>query len=78
MEAGLRMKETGKANDLLKRMRDDEDFAGILEKDKHFLDPNAFIGRSPGQVTAYLDTVVEPLLEKRSGLIEENGEEISF
>ena len=62
MAAGRRVKEEGLDNDLLDRLRNDPAFAAIKEDFDSLLDPQAFIGRAPEQVTAYLDEVVRPLL----------------
>jgi adenylosuccinate lyase len=62
MAAGRRVKEEGADNDLLDRLRNDPAFAAIREDFDSLLDPKAFIGRAPQQVTAYLDEVVNPLL----------------
>ena len=62
MAAGRRVKEEGLDNDLLDRLRNDPAFAAIKDDFDSLLDPQAFIGRAPEQVTAYLDEVVRPLL----------------
>ena len=62
MAAGRRVKEEGLDNDLLDRLRNDPAFAAIKEDFDSLLDPQAFVGRAPEQVTAYLDEVVRPLL----------------
>jgi len=59
MEAARRMKEEGKPNDLLDRLKADEAFAR-LDFDQ-LLQPSKFIGRAPEQVDAFLRRVVEPI-----------------
>jgi adenylosuccinate lyase len=78
MKSIHRMKETGKVDDLLKRMRSDKDFAVVMEEIERFLDPKAFIGRSVEQVEMYLHAVVEPLVLERNDLLEDGAEEIRF
>jgi adenylosuccinate lyase len=58
------MKEEGKPNDLLARMRDD-DALGPHVTDA-IIDPKAYVGRAPEQVDAFVADVVDPLLEQFS------------
>jgi adenylosuccinate lyase len=78
MKSSRRMKETGKPSDLLKRIRRDKEFAGVMEEFDRFLDPKAFIGRSAEQVETYLREVVQPLVAERSDLLDEGAEEITI
>ena len=48
MEAGRKVKEEGGANDLLDRIRKDEDFAVVMHDLEKIIDPSNFIGRCPG------------------------------
>ena len=77
MKSSRRMKETGMASDLMKRIRRDKAFAGVMEDVERFLDPKAFIGRSAEQVETYLRDVVEPLVVERNNLLDEAADEIT-
>ena len=64
MAAARRVKEEGRDNDLLDRLRNDEAFAAIRDDFDSLLDPATFIGRAPKQVEELLDEVVRPLLKQ--------------
>jgi len=64
MEAGRRVKEEGADNDLLERLKKDPIFAKV-DIDQ-LVDPRAFVGRAPEQVTDFLNDVVRPLLPKEN------------
>lgn len=66
MEAGRQVKVEGKENDLLERIAADEMFGVTLDELKAILDPAKYVGRSPEQVTEFLDECVNPLLEQYS------------
>lgn len=64
MQAGKRVKEEGKDNNLLELIAADPMFhldADALEKS---LDPKKYVGRAPRQVEKYLADVVRPVLAK--------------
>lgn len=48
------MKEHGKDNDLVERIRNDSYFAPIHAKLSELLDPTSFIGRAPQQVYRFV------------------------
>ena len=53
------VKQQGKANDLISRLRQDDNFAGVdLEGT---LDASLFIGRAPQQVDAFIAEQVDPI-----------------
>jgi len=64
MEAGRKVKAEGAPNDLLERLSGDPLFSSISGKFAEILDPKSFVGRAPGQVSAYLKEVALPLLER--------------
>jgi adenylosuccinate lyase len=66
MAAGRRVKEEGLENDLLERIKNDPAFASIREEFDSLINPSAFVGRAPQQVTDYLNDVVRPLLKERA------------
>ena len=59
MAAAEQVKVHGKDNDLIDRLKRDEAFAAV-DIDA-LLDPQAFIGRAPQQVDAFLAECVEPV-----------------
>lgn len=60
--AAQRVKAEGAENDLLDRLKTDENFAGIdLE---NVLDASKYVGRSPEQVDAFITEVVEPIRQR--------------
>ncbi len=66
MEAGRQIKLEGKENDLLERIAGDEMFGVTLEELNALLDPSKYVGRSPEQVTEFIEGEVNPVLEKYS------------
>ena len=62
MEAGRMVKEFGGDNDLLERLKADPLFIRVKDRIDDLVDPAAFVGRAPEQVTEFLSAVVEPLL----------------
>ena len=69
MEAGRRVKEEGKENDLLGRIAADRTF-GISQEDLgEILDLRAFVGRAPDQVVDFIAEEVDPVLEANRELL---------
>lgn len=64
MEAGREVKENGKQNDLLDRIKADPAFAIIADEIDNIVNPEEFVGRAPEQVIEFLDREVKPLLKK--------------
>jgi len=64
MAAAGRMKEDGKAADLLERIAEDEAFGVSVNELHELVDPHRFVGRAPEQVMRFLDTAVAPVLER--------------
>ncbi len=60
--AAAEVKERGRPNDLLDRIRADEAFAPIRGELDALLDPATFVGRAPQQVRAFLAREVQPAL----------------
>ena len=60
--AAAAVKQEGRPNDLLERLRDEPAFAGV-DLDAA-LDPAAFVGRAPQQVDAFLAEVVQPIRDR--------------
>jgi adenylosuccinate lyase len=60
--AGAVVKQQGGQNDLLRRLADDEAFAGL--DFSNALDPANFVGRAPEQVDEFLAEIVAPIRER--------------
>ncbi|EMC94061.1 hypothetical protein BAUCODRAFT_124795 [Baudoinia panamericana UAMH 10762] len=63
-QAGAVVKQEGKANDLIERIRNDDFFKPILDDLKRLMEPETFIGRSPQIVDEVLEIDVKPALAK--------------
>lgn len=64
MAAGARVKQEGLDNDLLERIAADPAFNLELDELDEMLDPSAYIGRCPEQVSEFLEELIQPLLDK--------------
>ena len=64
MDAARNVKEFGKANDLIERLRNDSLFSAVANRMDDILKPEAFIGMASYQVENYLAEIVRPLLKK--------------
>ncbi|WDQ18287.1 adenylosuccinate lyase [Rhodopirellula sp. P2] len=63
--AALEVKQNAGDNDLLERLKGDENFAGIdLEA---AIDPHAYVGRAPQQVDEFMETIIAPIRQRYSG-----------
>lgn len=69
-EAGAQVKQHGKDNDLVERIRNDKYFQPILGQLDTLLDPSTFVGRAPDQVVEFLKDEVYPVLAKYGNLNE--------
>lgn len=65
-EAGAQVKQHGKDNDLVDRVRKDPYFSPILEQLDTILDAKTFTGRASDQVGEFVKEEVEPVLERYS------------
>lgn len=63
-EAGAQVKQHGKDNDLVERMRKEPYFDPIIHQLDSLLEPSTFIGRAPEQVVEFLQEEVEPILKQ--------------
>lgn len=68
------VKQEGGENDLIQRVCQDPAFGLSLEELQNVLDPKMFIGRSPEQVTEYLQEFVTPVLEANRDLLGERAQ----
>ncbi|XP_039971020.1 adenylosuccinate lyase [Bactrocera neohumeralis] len=62
-EAGAQVKQHGKDNDLVDRVRKDPYFEPILDKLDEILDAQTFTGRASAQVNDFVNEEVDPILE---------------
>jgi len=61
-EAGAQVKQHGKDNDLVERIRADPYFAPILGQLSSILDPKTFTGRAAEQVVEFVTEEVNPVV----------------
>ena len=69
MKAGKNVKEMGGDNNLLELIAEDDTFPVDLETLKKSMDPKKYVGRSPRQVTKYLEEVVRPVLDANKDVL---------
>ena len=69
MEAGGKVKEKGLDNNLLELIAADPAFNLSLEELQKTMDPAKYVGRAPVQVEAYLNNVVNPMLEANKEIL---------
>ena len=70
--AAEQVKQEGKPNDLLDRLRADESFANL--DFEVLLNPATFTGRAPQQVDAFLESEVAPIRARYADALGEGGE----
>ena len=75
MAAGLRVKEEGVSNDLLRRIADDELFSSVRAELASLVDPVRFVGRAPEQVAEFMEEMLDPLLAQFAADSLARGEE---
>jgi adenylosuccinate lyase len=63
-QAAARVKDEGKDNDLIERIRHDAFFKPIHDELDELLDPATFIGRAPEQVDRFLAAEVKPAIDR--------------
>jgi adenylosuccinate lyase len=61
-EAAAQVKQEGKHNDLIDRLKDDPDFENV--NFAKVLNPDDYIGRAPRQVDNFIRQVVTPITRK--------------
>ncbi len=66
LAAARMVKEEGAKNDLLSRIAGDSAFGLSLQDLEKTVNPSAFVGRAPAQVTEFLQEVIFPVLEEFS------------
>lgn len=74
MEAGRNVKVEGGENNLIELIKQDEMFAPVWGKLDDILDAKNFIGRAPSQTQEFIETEIDPILQKHAGLLGEKGD----
>ena len=69
MEAGKVVKQEGRPNDLLQRLKDNPKFAAVRDEMDSLVDPARFVGRAPEQVDDFLAECVDPMLARNAELL---------
>ncbi|KAG5667783.1 hypothetical protein PVAND_015753 [Polypedilum vanderplanki] len=69
-EAGAQVKQHGKDNDLVERIKADKYFEPILGQLEHILDAKTFTGRAGEQVVEFYEEEVKEILEKYADKIQ--------
>ncbi|KAF2716393.1 Adenylosuccinate lyase [Polychaeton citri CBS 116435] len=72
-QAAALVKQEGKDNDLIERIKVSEFFKPILPELDRLMDPSTFIGRSPQIVERLVEKKVKPALEKYQAELKEMG-----
>ena len=67
MEAARKIKEEGKENDLMERLKTDPLFASVAVRMDELVNPRAFVGRAPEQCSEFLQNKVYPILKQHAG-----------
>lgn len=65
-EAAAQVKQHGKKNDLIERIRNDPYFKPIHDElnESALLNAATYVGRAPSQVTQFIDIQVDPVIAK--------------
>jgi len=66
-EAGAQVKQEGKDNDLIERVRNNSYFKPIHNQLEKLMDAKTFVGRAPQQVVDFLEAEVYPILKQYEG-----------
>lgn len=74
MEAGKNVKMEGKENNLIELIKQDEMFAVVWDKIDEILEPKNFIGRAPSQTVEFIESEINPILEKHAEWLGEKGD----
>lgn len=69
MEAGRNVKVEGKENNLLELIAADPAFNLTLEELQKTMEPSRYVGRAKEQTEAFLEKVVQPILNERKDLL---------
>lgn len=69
-EAAAEVKQHGRDNDLVERIKNDPYFKPIHNQLENLLDPSTFIGRAPDQVVDFLTEEVKGLVDQYENKLE--------
>lgn len=73
MEAGRNVKQEGKENNLIELIKKDGAFAAVHGKLDEILDAKKFVGRAPYQTEKFIQTEIQPILDKHKDLLGATG-----
>ena len=74
MEAGRTVKVEGKDNNLLDLIAADPAFNLTIEELRKSMDPSKYVGRAKEQTTAFIEKVVQPVLDEHKDMLGIQGE----
>jgi len=74
IEAGKKVKEQGKANDLITRIKNDDNFKAIHDSLNSILSPKNYIGRASKQVEEFIKDYIKPILKNNPESFMQKGE----
>ncbi len=73
MEAGKKVKEEGRENNLIELIEKDEMFRAVWNRMDEILDAKKFIGRAPSQTVEFIRNEIDPILEENRAVLGEKG-----
>jgi adenylosuccinate lyase len=71
-DASYQVKNEGKPNDLIERIKNDSLFSCIHDRLNDLLEPKLFIGRAKEQTEEYIEEYIDPILKKYKSLLTKN------
>ncbi|MBC7784791.1 MAG: adenylosuccinate lyase [Burkholderiales bacterium] len=72
MDAATEVKQHGRTNDLIDRLRKETAFSGVNLDD--VMDASRYVGRAPQQVDRFIDEVVTPIRDRYAGRLGESAQ----
>jgi adenylosuccinate lyase len=74
MEAGKNVKVEGGENNLIDLIKQDEMFKPVWDHIDDILDAKKFIGRAPSQTAEFIESEIDPILNKHADWLGEKGD----
>lgn len=74
MQAGKNVKQEGKENNLIELIKAEPIFAAVHAKLDDILDAKNFIGRAPAQTVEFIESEIQPILDKYCDLLGAKGD----
>ena len=74
MEAGKNVKVEGGENNLIQLIKQDEMFKPVWDHIDEVLDAKNYIGRAPSQTVEFIQTEIDPILQKHADLLGDTGD----